>query len=173
LNYIDIIIILAIAIGFLLGFKDGFVRKLVGIIGFIAAVTIAILFSSFVGRLIETTLGIEFYLAEIMAALILFIAIMIVTTILKRVIHPFDKVNNLINQLVGGFVGILQLLFFMSAIFLLLNIFDFPDKETQSSSIFYYYTYGFIPNSIDFLKDYTPSTEDVIKDYINQKDSLQ
>jgi membrane protein required for colicin V production len=173
LNYIDIIIVVAVAIGFLLGFKDGFVRKLVGIIGFIAAVTIAILFSSFLGRLIESTLGIEFYLAEIMGALLLFIAIMIVTTILKRVIHPFDKVNNLINQLVGGFVGILQLLFFMSAIFLLLNIFDFPDKKTQNSSVLYNYTYGFIPTSIDFLKDYTPSTEDVIKDYINQKDSLQ
>jgi membrane protein required for colicin V production len=173
LNYIDIIIVVAVAIGFLLGFKDGFVRKLVGIIGFIAAVTVALLFSSFFGRLIESTLGIEFYLAEIMGALLLFIAIMIVTTILKRVIHPFDKVNNLINQLVGGFVGILQLLFFMSAIFLLLNIFDFPDKKTQRSSVFYKYTYGFIPTSIDFIKDYTPSTEDVIKDYINQKDSIQ
>lgn len=173
MNYIDIIIIAAIAIGFLLGFKDGFVRKLVGIIGFITAVIVAILFSSFLGRLIESTLGIEFYLAEIMAGVLLFVAIMIVTTILKRVIHPFDKVNNLINQLIGGFVGVLQLLFFLSAIFLLLNIFDFPDKKTQKSSMFYRYVYGVIPTSVDFLKDYTPSTEDVIKDYINHKDSIQ
>lgn len=173
MNFIDIIIITALAIGFLLGFKDGFVRKLVGIIGFIAAVTIAILFSSFVGRMIESVFGIEFYLAEIMAGLLLFIAIMIVTTILKRVIHPFDKVNNFINQLIGGFVGIIQLLFFISAILLLLNIFDFPDKKTQKSSVFYKYAYSTIPTSIDFLKDYTPSTEDVIKDYINQKDSIQ
>ena len=173
MNFIDVIIIVAIIVGFLLGFKDGFVRKLVGIIGFITAVTIAILFSSFLGRLIESTLGIEFYLAEILAGVLLFITIMIVTTILKRVIHPFDKVNNLINQLIGGFIGVLQLLFFVSAIFLLLNIFDFPDKQTQRTSILYKYTYGIIPASINFLKDYTPSTEDVIKDYINQKDSIQ
>ena len=173
MNYIDIVIFVAIIVGFLLGFKDGFVRKLIGIIGFIAAVTIALLFSSSLGRFIESSLGIEFYLAEIMAGLILFIAIMIVTTILKRVIHPFDKVNNLINQLIGGFVGVLQLLFFMSAIFLLLNIFDLPDKKTQYASILYKYAYGVIPTSVNFLKDYTPSTEDVIKDYINQKDSIQ
>ncbi len=173
MNFIDIIIVIAVAVGFLLGFKDGFVRKIVGIVGFITAVVIAILFSSFVGRIIESTFGIEFYLAEIMAGLFLFIAIMIVTTILKRVIHPFDKVNNLINQLIGGFIGIIQLLFFISAIFLLLNIFNFPDKKTQESSVLYNYAYGFIPSSIDFLKDYTPSTEDVIKDYINQKDSIQ
>ncbi|MEO8231882.1 MAG: CvpA family protein [Ignavibacteriota bacterium] len=173
MNFIDIIIVVALAIGFLLGFKDGFVRKLVGIIGFIAAVTIAILFSSYVGKIIESVFGIEFYLAEIMAGLLLFVAIMIVTTILKRVIHPFDKVNNLINQLLGGFFGIVQLLFFLSALFLLLNIFDFPDKKTQQSSMLYKYAYGAIPTSIDFLKNYTPSTEDIIKDYINQKDSIQ
>ena len=160
-------------VGFLLGFKDGFVRKLIGITGFIAAVAIAVLLSSTVGRFIESALGIEFYLAEIMAGLLLFIIIMIVTTILKRVIHPFDKVNNLINQLVGGFVGVSQLLFFISAIFLLLNIFDFPDKQNQDSSLLYKYAYGVIPSSINFLKNYTPDTEDVIKDYINQKDSIQ
>jgi membrane protein required for colicin V production len=160
-------------VGFLLGFKDGFVRKLIGIIGFISAVAIAILLSTTVGRFIESALGIEFYLAEIMGGLLLFIVIMIVTTILKRVIHPFDKVNNLINQLVGGFIGVVQLLFFISAIFLLLNIFDFPDKKTQNTSILYKYAYGVIPSSINFLKNYTPDTEDVIKDYINQKDSIQ
>lgn len=173
MNYIDIVIFIAILVGFLLGFKDGFVRKLIGIIGFIAAVTFAVLLSSTVGRFIESSLGIEFYLAEIMAGLLLFIIIMIVTTILKRVIHPFDKVNNLINQLIGGFVGVVQLLFFISAIFLLLNIFDFPDKKTQNSALLYKYAYGIIPSSINFLKDYTPDTEDVIKDYINQKDSIQ
>lgn len=173
MNFIDIIIVIAIAIGFLLGFKDGFVRKLVGIIGFITAVVVAILFSSHLGRIIESFFGIEFYLAEIMAGLLLFVAIMIVTTILKRVIHPFDKVNNLINQIIGGFVGVLQILFFVSALLLLLNIFDFPDKKTQSSSMFYKFAYGVIPTSINYLKNYTPSTEDVIKDYINQKDSIQ
>lgn len=173
MNYIDIIIIAAILIGFLLGFKDGFVRKLIGIIGFIAAVVIAILFASHFGRMIESAMNIEYYLAEIMAGLILFIALMIVTTILKRVIHPFDKVNNLINQLIGGFVGVIQLLFFISALLLLLNIFDFPNKKTQNDSYLYKYAYGVIPTSINFLKDYTPDTEDVIKDYINQKDTLK
>lgn len=173
MNYIDIIIIAAIAIGFLLGFKDGFVRKLVGIIGFVAAVLAAVMFSTHLGRLIESLFGIEFYLAEIMAGLLLFIAIMIVTTILKRVIHPFDKVNNFINQIIGGVVGVIQLMFFVSAIFLLLNIFSFPDKKTQNSSMLYKYAHGFIPSTINLLKDYTPSTEEVIKDYINQKDTIQ
>lgn len=173
MNYLDILILVALLIGFLLGFKDGFVRKLIGIIGFVTAVVVAILFASHFGHLIESVLNIEYYLSEIMAGMILFIALMVVTTILKRVIHPFDKVNNLINQLVGGFVGIIQLMFLISAIFLLLNIFDFPNKKTQNDSYLYKYAYGVIPTSINFLKDYTPDTESVIKDYINQKDTLK
>jgi uncharacterized membrane protein required for colicin V production len=74
---------------------------------------------------------------------------------------------------VGGLVGVIQLLFFLSAILLLLNIFNFPDKKTQESSLLYDYAYGVIPTSVNFLKNYTPSTEDIIKDYINQKDSLK
>jgi len=162
-----------VLIGFLLGFKDGFVRKLVGIIGFISAVLIVVFFSSSIGKIIESIFGIEFYLAEIMAGVLLFIAMMIITTILKRVIHPFDKVNNLINQLVGGFVGVFQLLFFLSALFLLGNIFDLPSKKEQQTSLLYKYASGIIPYSINLLKDYTPDTENVIKDYINNKDSIQ
>lgn len=173
MNFIDIIILAAIALGFILGFKDGFVRKLIGIIGFVTAIILAVILSNSVGSFIESVFGIEYYLAEIMGWLVVFTAIMIVTTILKRVIHPFDKVNNLINQLVGGFIGVIQLLFFISAILLLLNIFDFPDKKTQESSTLYKYAYGVIPASINLFKNYTPNTENVIKEYINQKDSIQ
>ncbi len=160
-------------IGFILGFKDGFVRKLIGITGFIVAIILAVLLSNSFGKFIESVFGIEYYLAEILGGVLVFVAIMIVTTILKRVIHPFDKVNNLINQLVGGFVGVIQLLFLMSAILLLLNIFNFPSKKIQNASILYKYAYGIIPTSINYLKDYTPNTEDLIKDYINHKDSNQ
>lgn len=173
MNFIDIIIIAVVVIGFILGFKDGFVRKLIGITGFIVAIILAVLLSNSFGKFIDSVFGIEYYLAEILGGVIVFVAIMIVTTILKRVVHPFDKVNNLINQLVGGFVGVIQLLFLMSAILLLLNIFNFPSKKIQNSSILYKYAYGIIPTSINFLKDYTPNTEDLIKDYINHKDSNQ
>lgn len=173
MNFIDIIIIAAIVIGFILGFKDGFIRKLIGIIGFILAVLAAVFLSTPVGRFIESAFSIEFYLAEILGGVLIFVAIMVVFTILKRVIHPFDKVNNLINQLVGGFVGVLQLLIFLSSLFLLFNIFNFPDKTTQKSSMLYETTYGIIPATLGLLKNYTPDTEEIIKDYINQKDSTK
>lgn len=173
MNTIDLIILFAALIGFILGFKDGFLRKLIGVIGFVAAVFLAAYFKTQVGRFIESTFSIEYYLAEIMAALLIFFLTVLVFSILKRIIHPFDKINSLINQIVGGVVGILQLLIFLSAVFLLLNIFNIPDKNTRDKSLFYEQTYSIIPSAFNLLKDYTPSTEEIIKNYINEKDTLQ
>ncbi|WP_407931216.1 CvpA family protein, partial [Ignavibacterium album] len=169
----SLIILFAALIGFILGFKDGFLRKLIGVIGFVAAVFLAAYFKTQVGRFIESTFSIEYYLAEIMAALLIFFLTVLVFSILKRIIHPFDKINSLINQIVGGVVGILQLLIFLSAVFLLLNIFNIPDKNTRNKSLFYEQTYSIIPSAFNLLKDYTPSTEEIIKNYINEKDTLQ
>ncbi|MCX8105378.1 MAG: CvpA family protein [Ignavibacterium album] len=173
MNTIDLIILLAALIGFILGFKDGFLRKLIGVIGFIAAVFLAAYFKTPVGRFIESSFGIEYYLAEIIAALFIFFITVLLFSILKRIIHPFDKINSLINQIIGGIVGILQLLIFLSAVFLLLNIFDIPDKTARKRSLFYESTYSIIPSAFNLLKDYTPSTEEIIKNYINEKDTLQ
>lgn len=173
MNTVDIIIFITLLIGFVLGFKDGFVRKLIGILGLISAVIITAMLSSKLGLLIEELFDIELYLSEIIAGIVLFLGTVLIFSLLKRVVHPFDKVNNLLNQLVGGAVGVIQLLFFLSAVFLLLNIFEVPGKKTQDDSFLYHHTYNVIPFTINFMKDYTPSTEEIIKNYINQKDTLQ
>ena len=92
---------------------------------------------------------------------------------LKRVVHPFDKVNNLINQIVGGIVGSIQILYFLSGIFIIVNIFDLPEKETRQNSIFYENIHKVIPLTIEYLSQYTPQPRKIIEDYINEKDTLQ
>ena len=171
--FLDALIIIGVLIGFILGFKDGFVRKLVGIVGFIIAVVSAVLLAGQLGLLIESAFGIEYYLAEIIGGLIIFFGITVIFMILKRIVHPFDKVNNLINQIVGGVVGSIQILFFLSAIFVIVNIFNLPDKETRQKSVFYFYTYKIIPLTIEYLSYYTPQPRQLIEEYINQKDTLQ
>jgi membrane protein required for colicin V production len=158
-------------VGFILGFKDGFVRKLIGLIGFALAIVLAVLIKDDLGEMVEFAFDIEIYLAEIIAGITIFFGVILVFTLLKRVIHPFDKVNNLINQIVGGVVGILQLLYFLSAVFLLLNIFDIPGKSVKESSTFYNITYKVIPVTIDFLTNYTPESKKIINDFIIDPDT--
>jgi membrane protein required for colicin V production len=170
---LDILIIASVIVGFILGFKDGFIRKLVGLVGFLLAVVAAVFFAGKLGKLIENLFGIEYYLAEIFGGIIIFILIIAIFMVLKRVVHPFDKVNNLINQIVGGVVGAIQILFFLSAIFIILNIFNLPEKKTREQSIFYYLTYQVIPLTIQYVSNYTPEPRKLIEDYINEKDITQ
>jgi len=170
---LDALIVIGVLIGFILGFKDGFVRKLIGIIGFVSAVILSIYFASQFGLLIESIFRIEFYFAEILGGLIIFFAVLSIAMVLKRIIHPFDMVNNLINQIVGGVVGSIQIIYFLSAIFIILNLFNLPEKQTRNQSLLYSSTYKVIPLTIQYLSYYTPQPRKLIEEYINDKDTLK
>lgn len=172
MNLIDLIIFIIAAIGFILGFKDGFIRKVIGFAGFILAVVLAINFASDLGRYMEEVLGMEYYLSELIAGIAVFTLTIFLFAVLKRIIHPFDKVNNIINQLIGGAVGMIQILFFLSAALYLFNIFNIPSDSTKKNSLIYGSVYNIIPGTIDLLSDYTPDAKKRIKDYINEKDTL-
>jgi membrane protein required for colicin V production len=172
LNLVDIIIIGIVLIGFILGFKDGFVRKLIGFSGFVLAVYLSIVFASELGKVFENVLGIEFYLSEIIAGGVIFIGIMVLFSVLKRIVHPFDKVNNLLNQILGGAVGMIQILFFLSAALYILKVFNVPGEKARQESVVYQPVYNIIPGAINLLSDYTPDAKKRIKDYINDKDTL-
>jgi membrane protein required for colicin V production len=170
---LDALILISVIVGFILGFKDGFVRKLVGLVGFILAVFAAVFFAGKFGLMIESLFRIEYYLAEIIGGVLIFFSILALFMFLKRVVHPFDKVNNLINQIVGGLVGSIQIAYFLSAIFIIVNVFDQPDKETREKSLFYSASYKVIPLTIQYLSYYTPEPRKLIEDYINGKDASQ
>lgn len=172
MNLVDAIIIIIALIGFILGYKDGFVRKLIGFTGFILAVILAINYASGLGIYMEAVLGIEYYLSELIAGAAIFIGTIVLFAILKRVIHPFDKVNNLVNQIIGGIVGMIQILFFLSAALYILNVFSVPSEKAKKDSLVYTPVYGIIPGTIELISDYTPDARKRIKEYINDKDTL-
>ena len=173
MNLLDIIIILIAIVGFILGFKDGFIRKIIGLIGFGLGIFLAVKLSGSLGKIFEKTFGIEYYLSEIIAGIVIFLFIIFLSSMIKRVVHPFDKVNNLINQIMGGAVGAIQILFFVSAVLFLMNIFNAPSKSIKGSSFFYDMVYSIIPKTVNYVNNYTPKTKEIIKDYINEKDTTK
>ncbi len=169
---IDIIIVVVAAVGFILGFKDGLVRKLIGLAGFCIAVYASIRFAMSFGKIIVKITGIEIYLSEIIAGIIIFLGIVFISSVIKRLVHPFDKVNNLVNQILGGVVGAIQILFFLSAVFFLMGIFNAPSRQATKNSFLYKDVYNILPFTIDTINSLTPKTKQFIKSYINQKDTI-
>ena len=172
MNYIDYIILAFILIGFILGFKDGIIRKIVGLAGLIFAIFIGIKFYEEFGAVIAPVFNDEIILANIFAWIIIFLAVVLLTAIIKRVIHPRDKVANFINQILGAAVGIIQMLFFLSAILIFLNFFNFPDNPEKEKSIFYSSVYNVIPITMDLVLGDDSNIKDQLQEYFNNEETL-
>lgn len=172
MNYLDFIILFVLLFAFLLGYKDGFVRKLVGTAGFIFGIYLSFTLSDEVGNFIFSITGIELYLARILAGIAIFVATIFFTSIIIRIFNPFDRINNLINRLIGGFVGVLQFIIFLSALLYILNIFKFPSQNDKDSSMFYHKVHNVLPDIIEYLDQYTPGANNIFKQDDVPEDSL-
>lgn len=173
MTYLDYIILLIIVVGFLLGFKDGLVRKIIGLIGFIAGLVLAFEFSDELGLFLKPIFNDEIYFSNIISGFLIFVLAILVTSIIKRIIHPLDKVNKFINQLMGGFAGVLQIIIFISGFFLFLNIFNLPNKTSRNDSLLYQPIADILPNAIDFVIGENSETKNLFKEYIEGPDTLK
>jgi membrane protein required for colicin V production len=156
LNYIDVIIIVLVAVAFVLGFKDGFVRKLIGTIGFIIAVYLGIKLSSAGGAIVSKITNLENDFAPAVGGFLIFLMILFLTAVVKRLVHPFDKVNNLINRIIGGFAGVFQITILISAMLFFLGTLGFPSKQAQDKSLLYRPMYSVYSKLFDLIKTVTP-----------------
>lgn len=173
MNYIDYILIGIILIGFILGYKDGLVRKIIGLIGLIVAIYIAVTYSETLGEYLAPMFNDENYLAKIISGIVLFLATILAFAIIKRLIHPTDKVNKFLNQLLGGIAGTVQIIFFASVFLLLFNVMSIPKKEDIDESLLYLPIYSVLPTTIDLIVGTDFKTEGFLKDYIESKNDTE
>ena len=75
MNYVDYIIIAVVLIVFILGFKDGLVRKVIGVVGLIAGIILAFTYSSEVGNFLAPIFDNEQNLAEIIGGILIFLVV--------------------------------------------------------------------------------------------------
>ena len=172
MNYIDYTIIIIVLIGFLLGYKDGLVRKLIGLIGFVIGVFVAFKFAEPAGAYIAPVFNDDTELAVIIAGILIFLLVILLTSLIKRVIHPFDKVNRFLNQLLGGIAGVIQIVFFISGFLLFLNIFRFPSEDVRNGSLLYNDVYKVIPVTIDLIAGKDSKIKDLAREYIQGDNSF-
>lgn len=173
MNYIDFIIIFFLFIGFSLGFRDGLIRKVIGLVGLALGIILALEFYQGVALKIAPFINDEIYLAEIVSWLVIFIGTMFLASILKRIIHPLDKVNRFTNQLLGGISGTLQILFFVSGFLLFLDVFNVPNKDTRNTSLLYHKSYQVIPVTIDLVVGKDSEAKDLINSFIEQSSDIE
>ncbi len=167
MNYIDFILLGGLGIGFILGFKDGIIRKLIGLLGFTAGIVAAFVWSDTLGNKLMGFFDNEINLSRVIAGILIFFVVLIIFSIIKRLAHPADKINKFVNQFLGGIFGVIQMAYFLSGFLLFFHIFSLPPENIADKSLTYKTVYKLLPDTIDFLLGDENATQDYLKEFLD------
>ena len=151
MNWIDIVVVVLALASFYLGYKEGFIKKVFDVIGFFLGIFLAIKFAAEMGSVYKSLLGVADGSAGIIGGVTIFIFFQVLTTVIVKATKIHDKVNHLINKLVGGVAGAIQIIIFLSAIFFAASKLSFPAEETTKGSYFYSSVKSLLPSIIDAI----------------------
>ncbi len=151
MNWIDIVVILLTGASFYLGYKEGFIKKVFDIVGFFLGIFLAIKFAGAVGGVYKSVLGVADGSSGIIGGVTIFIFFQILTAVIVKATKIHDKVDHLLNKIVGGFIGATQVIIFLSAILFFASKLSFPSETTTKGSLLYKSVGGVLPGIIDVI----------------------
>lgn len=162
-EYLDYIILAFLIIGFLLGFKDGFIKKIFSFIGFVSAIILAFYLSPSVRVWLVKLLDVKPDIAVIISFTIVFLFFILIFKLIIKLIRPKVSVFGFIDRLLGGILGGFQMGLFISAILIVLNLLNFPSPEEKANLKYYEFTYKLLPSTFSFIKEILPESEIIFK----------
>ena len=127
---IDIIILIALGAGVIIGFMKGFIRQLVSILGLIVGLLAAkALYTSLAVKLCPTVTD-SMTVAQILAFVIIWIAVPLIFTLVASVLTKAMEAVSLgwLNRLLGAGLGALKYLLLVS---LVVCVIQFIDTDSQ------------------------------------------
>lgn len=151
MNWIDIVVILLTGASFYLGYKEGFIKKVFDIVGFFLGIFLAIKFAGALGTVYKSVLGVADGSAGIIGGVTIFIFFQILTAIIVKATKIHDKVDHMLNKIVGGFIGAIQVVIFLSAILFFGSKLSFPSETTTKNSFLYQTVVSVLPRIVDVI----------------------
>jgi len=160
---IDLIIIFPVITLCVLGFKDGLVKKGIGL-----AVTIIALV---VAQLLTNDMA-EFYVNEfdtdrrdgvILGFYTVFFGLIFLQSLVYRLSGSEYKIGGIADRMIGSFLGLLQGIIIMSALFMMLNLTGFPSRTYRNDSRLYKPVVNAAPQILDFILEVVPEKSEEIE----------
>ncbi len=151
MNYVDLIIILAVAIGALYGIIKGVICQLGSLCGFILGIVLSRLFGEEFSAILQNSFDMPTAVSDVVAHILLFVAgyvaCVLVVKLIRRFVHWVTM--GWIDRLAGMLFGAVKWLFVLSLVFNLIHLVD-PEgklipKEALTSSNYYEFTLRFAP----------------------------
>lgn len=143
MNYIDIIILIILAIAAIKGFSDGFVKEVAALAALILGIWAAIKFSDFTAAKLYDYFDMTGRYVGIIAFLVTFLAVVIGVHFIGMLIDTLVKAIALgfLNRLLGLVFGVLKSALILSILFVIINTIDehrpFLPRDKINGSMLY------------------------------------
>lgn len=178
MNALDAVVLLVLALFAFRGFKNGFVKEALGLIGIIAACFIAFHYMSPLSEFLSHHISIKSKYIPYFSAIVLFLGTLIVVELaiifLTKLLQAVAL--GLPNRILGLVLSVLKAGVIISVILLVLAGFDEPSPKYQKESFMYPYVITLAPAAYDIIawtfpgvKDFEKTIQDTIS---NNKPTL-
>ena len=157
----DICILVGMALFALLGFRDGFFRKLFGIMGLIIGLIVATKFMGDLGEIIMHMLDFSADISHVLAFSFLFMLAMVAVNLLFRWFGRSSRETlSMRSRFVGAILGLAQGAVSVSLLLLMFGIFDIPSTEERDEAVFYEPVRSIAPMVFDYTTSWMPASKD-------------
>ncbi|MBI1807265.1 MAG: CvpA family protein [Ignavibacteria bacterium] len=160
MNTADISILLGILFFVVLGFRDGFLKKLFTALGFLGGLIIATKFMSDLGAVFSSWLNFSPDSALVMAFFTIFMFAIITVNLFYRWFgQTGSETLKVWSRIAGGLLGGFQGAIAVSLILIMLDVFDVPEDGTKRESMLYEDSVKIAPAIFDYTTDWMPSSK--------------
>lgn len=150
-----------------LGFRKGFLRKLLGIAGIIIGFILAIKFYSSISPLLGTFIKGNPVFVNVLSFLLIIGILYGAAVWLARFIANMNSGTGLIDKILGTITGFIQGLIISSVLLFNLALADMPSQQTRDSSMLYKTVYKIAPALFDKIIEYFPGLQELYKEYLS------
>lgn len=156
----DILILVGLLVFVVLGFRDGFFKRLFSVLGLIAGLICATKFLSPASDFIQNSLSFSKDISTILA----FAGIFIVVIILQNLFYRWfgksgDDTLPFWSRIAGALIGTAQGAVAISVVLILLSVLGIPDKEDIETSEFYSPIVKLAPKVFDVATSWMPESK--------------
>jgi membrane protein required for colicin V production len=163
----DTILVAALGLFMLAGWRSGFIKKIIGLACLAGSLILATKYASSFGEMVLVPMGISPGGSTTLSFIIIVGGIMISQAIIYKIAikkHADGTWNKIGGVIVGGVEGGI----FLSMIVLFVSIYlHFPSAETRSDSLLYRPVKNFAPRIFDSVNTFLPESEDFYQEIIS------
>jgi membrane protein required for colicin V production len=165
LNWLDLIIALVVTIPAFFGFRRGFLRKFLGIVGIIVGFVLAVRFYEPVANLINGLFSGNHLVGDVIAFLLIIGVVYGLSVWLSRFMAGMNSGTSLLDKIAGTVFGFMQGLIIASVLLFNLSYINIPDAKVRDSSILYGRVYNIAPFIFDKIISFSPELKQIYQEY--------